>query len=326
MTDSNQQASDFKDRTPGLITFGVVSILIGACCALLIPLSLIAAALSQGTGGGVDSRSAWAASAMYGFLAVAFVWLGVGSIRARRWACEILLSLSWIWLLTGICSLLLGILVIPAVVRQAALASEIPPELTSIVMLVIFGVIGFLYVVLPGAYVLFYRSPNVAETCRIRHPAPQWIDNCPRRLLTLMLLWVLLAASVLLMPAYNFIFPFFGLVLTDASGAGMWCLVLALCVILAAGTCRRALWAWWGGVALVVAAAISSSLVALRYDLTEIMMLMDLPGDQVSLIAGLGLEGGWQMALINAFVWGTFLAYLMTLRRFFKPTPVEADD
>jgi hypothetical protein len=79
-------------------------------------------------------------------------------------------------------------------------------------------------------------------------------------------------------------------------------------------------------VALVVAAALSSSLVGLRYDLEEIMTLMDLPEDQASMIAALGLDGGWQMVLINVFVWGTFLVYLMTLRRFFKAAAAEADD
>ena len=326
MTENNQTPPDFKDRTLGLIVFGVTVVLVGLACGLLIPLSLMAAALSEGTVGGVDSGSAWAASAMYGFLAVAFVWLGIGSMRARRWACEILHSLSWIWLLTGLCSLLVGILVIPAVARQTAAASEFPPELTSLVILLIFGVIVFLYVLLPGAFVLFYRSPHVAATCRFRHPNPQWIDRCPKELLTLMLLWVLFAASVLLVPAYNFFFPFFRLALTGAAGAAMWCLVLAICVILTIGTCRQAPWAWWGGVALVVGAALSSSLVALRYDLAEIVTLMDLPEDQVSLIAALGLDSGWQVALINGLVWGTFLIYLMTQRRFFNPASVEADD
>ncbi len=315
-----------KDRTLGLIIFGVVSILIGACCALLVPLMFLSVALSETvTGGGVDVRSAWSASALYGFMAAVFVWLGIGSLRARRWARELLLSLSWIWLMTGICSIVIGILVVPAVVGNTGVDTGIPPEMTMIVMLVIFGAIGLLYVVLPGAFVLFYRSPHVAATCRVRHPEPQWIDECPPRLLTLMVVWVLGAVSVLLMPAYDFIFPLFGTVLTGAGGAVLWTLVLAACVVLAFGTCRMAPWAWWGGVALTVAAALSSSLVALRYDLAEIIALMRLPEEQGTMIAALGLPAGWPMALINAVVWGTFLVYLLTLRRFFVPTPIVAD-
>jgi hypothetical protein len=112
MTETNEATPDFKDRTLGLMIFGVISILIGVFCALLVPLMFLSEALSESVAGaGVNSRSAWSASALYGILAVVFVWLGIGSIRARRWARELLLSVSWIWLLTGICSLIIGILV-----------------------------------------------------------------------------------------------------------------------------------------------------------------------------------------------------------------------
>jgi len=327
MTDSNQQTSDFKDRTLGLIIFGVVSILIGGFCALLIPLMFLSVALSETvTGGGVDVRSAWSASALYGFMAAVFVWLGIGSIRARRWARELLLSLSWIWLLTGICSMVIGILVVPAVVGGTGVDTGIPPEMTMIVMLVIFGVIGSLYVVLPALFVLFYRSPHVAATCRARHPDPQWVDACPRRLLTLMVVWVLFAVSALLMPAYNFFFPFFGIVLTGVVGATLWALVLAACVALAVGTCRKAPWAWWGGMALTLVFTLSSALVTLRLDLSEIMGLMKLPEDQVAMMDTLPMFDGWVLVFGTVFVWGTFIFYLMTLRQYFAPPTTVAND
>jgi hypothetical protein len=318
MSESYESVPDLKDRRLGLIIFGAVSILIGACCAVLIPLTLMAVALSgPSTGAGVDLRSAWAASALYGVMAVIFVWLGVGSTRARRWARELLLSLSWIWLLTGICSLAIGALIVPRVVREVGVGSGLPPEMTMLVILVIFGVIGVLYVILPGAFVLFYRSPHVAATCRARDPNPQWIDGCPKRLLTLTVVWVLAAISVLLMPAYSFFFPVFGMVLTGAAGAVLWALVLAACVALAVGTCRGAPRAWSAGMALIIAAALSSILTVLRYDLAELTTLMDLPEEQVSMMASLASIDGWPMALITAIVWGTFIAYLLTLRRFF---------
>lgn len=316
-----------KDRTLGLIIFGVVSILIGACCALLVPLMFLSVALSETvTGGGVDVRSASSASALYGFMAAVFVWLGIGSIRARRWARELLLSLSWIWLMTGICSIVIGILVVPAVVGNTGVDTGIPPEMTMIVMLVIFGLIGSLYVVLPALFVLFYRSPHVAATCRARHPDPQWVDACPRRLLTLMVVWVLFAVSALLMPAYNFFFPFFGIVLTGVVGATLWALVLAVCVALAVGTCRKAPWAWWGGLALTLVFTLSSALVTLRLDLSEIMGLMKLPEDQVAMMDTLPMFDGWVMVFGTVFVWGTFIFYLMTLRQYFAPPTTVAND
>ncbi len=327
MTDSDQQTSGFKDRTLGLIIFGVVSILIGVFCALLIPLMFLSVALSESVaGGGVDVRSAWSASALYGFMALAFVWLGVGSIRARRWACELLLSLSWIWLLTGICSMVIGMLVVPVAIRGLRAGSDLPPGMASFVIAMTFGIIGLLYVVVPAVFVLFYRSPHVAATCRARHPDPQWIDACPRRLLTLMVVWVLFAVSALLMPAYNFLFPFFGILLTGAAGAAFWVLVLGVCVVLAIGTCKRAPWAWWSGLALTLVFTLSSTLVVLRFDLLEIMGLMNLPEDQIAMMDTLPMLDGWVMALGTVFVWGTFIVYLMTVRRFFEPAPIAAND
>ncbi len=327
MTNSDQQKPDFKDRTLGLIIFGVVSILIGAFCALLVPLMFLSMALSNSVAGsGVDARSAWSASALYTVMAVVFVWLGIGSIRARRWARKLLLSVSWIWLLTGICSMVIGMLVVPTVIRGLGAGSDLPPEMALFVILVTLGVIALLYVVLPALFVLFYRSPHVAATCRARHPDPQWIDGCPGRLLTLMVVWVLFAVSALLMPAYNFFFPFFGIVLTGAAGAVLWALVLALCVALAIGTCKRALWAWWGGLALTLVFTLASTLVVLRFDLSEIMGLMKLPEDQIAMMDTLPILDGWVMALGTVFVWGTFIVYLMTLRRYFAPPTTAADD
>jgi hypothetical protein len=326
MNDEAERAPDFKDRTVGLILFGLISILIGAGSALLVPLSLVSVGLSgPATGSGVDLRSALAASALYSVMAVAFVWLGVGSIRARRWARELLLSLSWIWLLTGICSLVLGVVVVPLVVQGVGVDSGLPPEMTTLVIVIVFCVIGVLYVVLPAIFVLFYRSPHVAATCVARDPRPQWIDRCPRRLLTLTVVWVLAAVSVLLMPAYAFFFPLFGVVVTGLAGALLWSLVLAACVALVVGTSRGALWAWWGGMALTLMATLSSVVTVLRYDLGELMAFMEMPEEQVSMMASLDFSGGWSMALIVLIVWGTFIGYLLSLRRFFEPHILAAD-
>jgi hypothetical protein len=326
MTDNTENPPEFKDRSIGLVVFGAVSVLIGLFCALFVPLMFLSAALTDSTGGGgVKLRSAWSASAMYAVMSVAFVWLGIGSIRARRWACELLLSLSWIWLLTGICSLIIGIVVVPGVIGQLGAGSNLPPEMAVLVMAVTFGVIGVIYVVLPGLFVLFYRSPAVAATCRARYPHPQWIDRIPRRLLTLMVVWVLLAASVLLMPAYGFFFPFFGLVLTGAAGALFWTIVLAVCVALTVGTGRRAPWAWWGGVGLTITAALSSILTVLRFDMTEIMALMALPEDQVAIMESMPILDGWVPIIGSLIVWGTFLAYLLTLRRYFLSETIASD-
>jgi hypothetical protein len=72
-------------------------------------------------------------------------------------------------------------------------------------------------------------------------------------------------------------------------------------------------------------AAISSVLSVLRYDLVEILALTNMPEEQASMFAGLAALNGWPMALITALMWATFLAYLVSLRRYFEPAHRDAD-
>ena len=303
----------FNNRSLGLVIFGVIEILIGVLCVLLVPLILVATSLA----GTADMRTTMPSMVLYTVVAVVFIWLGVGSIRARRWACELTLSLSWIWLVTGICSMVVAAWLVPALLRGMAATSDLPMNFVFIVNLVVFVIIGFLYVLLPGAFVLFYRSPHVAATCRERDRRPQWTDDLPRRLLTLVIVWALAAVSVLMMPAYGFVVPFFGVVLSGASGATVWAAILVVCVVLTWGSARRAPWAWWGGVVAIVLATLSSVITALCVDPAAFILAMDLPEQQTALLSEIAMPERWVMALVWVVMWGTFLVYLMTVRRSF---------
>ena len=86
---------EFKDRQTGLIVFGILEILLGCLCALLVPLMIWGQAMSaQATGGAPNFRMAIPGALVYAMLAVALVWLGIGSMRFRRWARALLLILS----------------------------------------------------------------------------------------------------------------------------------------------------------------------------------------------------------------------------------------
>jgi hypothetical protein len=320
--DNRVSVPGFNDRSLGLAVFGVIEVLIGVFCALLVPLILVATSLA----GTADLRTTMPSMVLYTVVAGVFFWLGVGSVRARRWACELTLSLSWIWLVTGICSMVAGAWLVPAMLRGMSTISDLPPNFVFIMNLVIFGIIGFLYVILPGAFVLFYRSPHVIATCRARDRRPQWTDDLPRRLLTLVIVWAMAAVSVLVMPAYGFVVPFFGVVLNGAIGAAVWAAILAGCVALAWGSARRAPWAWWGGVVATVLATLSSVITAVLVNPAEVIQAMGLPPEQTILLSGVAMPGRWVMALVWVVVWGTFLAYLMTVRRFFLPMPEDVDD
>ncbi len=315
-----------KDRSLGLVIFGVLQILIGLGCAALVPLSLVAQSL--GNVGGVastDARSVFPAMVVYAALAAAFVWLGIGSIRARRWARELSWSLSWVWFLTGICSMIFAWLLLPFVLRELAGEGGFPREVVVLVTVVTTVLLGFVYVLLPGAFVVFFRSPHVAATCRARDPKRQWTDDLPQRMLTLTIVWALAAVSVLVMPAYRFVVPFFGVVLAGPAGAVVWAVILIGCVALAWGSVRRELWAWWGAMIAVLLAGLSTVITSLRVETVEMLRAMDLPDDQTALISGAMMPDQWVVILFWIVAWGSFLAYLATLRRFFVVPPAGDD-
>src|SRR6185369_5783408 len=86
---------DFKDRRTGLLVFGILEILLGGLCLLLIGfMALGQAMLSRTSPGAVNSQALVPAMVIYLGLAAIFVCLGVGSIRCRRWARALLLILA----------------------------------------------------------------------------------------------------------------------------------------------------------------------------------------------------------------------------------------
>ena len=67
-------------------------------------------------------------------------------------------------------------------------------------------------------------------------------------------------------------------------------------------------------------------LTSLRVEPWEILRAMDLPDDQASLITDTMMPDQWVVVLFWIVAWGSFLAYLATLRRFFSARPAERDE
>jgi hypothetical protein len=134
----------------------------------------------------------------------------------------------------------------------------------------------------------------------------------------LTIVWGLAAVSILVMPAYRFVTPFFGILIDGLAGAVVWGLGFVACAALAWGSCRQAPWAWWGGVVMTVVAAVSTCLTFARVTLLELYRTMGLPEDQIALLSGVAVPEGWALAALWALVWGSLLAYLMSMRKYFR--------
>ena len=312
---SNHRIEDCRDRSTGLVIFGTAEILIGLACASLIPLTIAAATLSPV----IDLRVVLPTLALYGLIAAAFVTLGVGSIHARPWAVALTLSLSWVWLITGVGTMVLLWWLLPGFWSSLGAASGLDAGTAQAVAIAITLFLGVIYVVLPGALILFYRSPNVIATCRSRDPKPDWTDSCPQRLLTLTVAYALGGLSIVAVPAYGYVFPFFGRVLSGAAGAVCWVIVFVLSAALAWGTSRREPWAWWTAMVAVGIGGVSSAVTFAVIDPSDLFQIEGLLAEQRALIEGIWPTSPWIHVAAQAVIWGSLIAYLVVVKPLFDP-------
>ena len=111
MTDYGEmmQCSDFKDRKTGLVGFGILQIILGGLCAILVPfmiIGMIVLAVSKDSSAPPMNTATMIVGVLFYVLAaICFIWMGVGSIKARRWARALILVSSWLWLICGISGL-----------------------------------------------------------------------------------------------------------------------------------------------------------------------------------------------------------------------------
>src|SRR5258705_9327778 len=124
----------YRDRRTGLIIFGIVEIIIGCLCLLFAPLALLGQVMAaKVTGNPPEFKMILPSLIMYPLLAVAFIWLGVGSIKRQRWARALSLILSWSWLLIGFGSLIVFIAMAPRIFASVpAGPPPFPPATTAV--------------------------------------------------------------------------------------------------------------------------------------------------------------------------------------------------
>jgi hypothetical protein len=178
-------ATDYKDRSTGLTVFGIATILLGGACGMMVPLMIAVQAMAAKTTGiPPNYQSAAFAAGLYGMIAVVMVWLGYGSIMARRWARTLLLIFAGSWLLMGVISMAFMVIMMPQIMESVRLSQppgqpQLPEAAFSLVMGLMFVIMGVIFLVLPGIWALFYRSPHVKATCEARDPVERWTDRCP---------------------------------------------------------------------------------------------------------------------------------------------------
>jgi len=312
------EPATFKDRTVGLIVCGSVQVLIGGLCALMAPLMLLVTLIPQPGGTPASLQLMAPAVGFYGMVAVFFIWIGIGSILARRWARAVMLVCSWMWLIVGAMSMVNLLWMMPHMFDQMPPGQQMPWGMILVTQIVTGGFAGCTYILLPLAFVLFYRSEHVWATCRYRDPKERWTDGCPLPVLALVIMFAFGAFSLVLMPFYNYAMPWFGVFLDGASGAIVLSGVALLEIYLVWGLYHRRVAAWWTAVLFVAVGSLSGFLTMAQTDLMELYERMGFPAEQLDMIKQTGMvekmSSMWWVGIPFAVA---FLGYLVYVKRYF---------
>ena len=217
--------------------------------------------------------------AVYGIAGLVFVTLGVGSIRARRWARALWLVVSSFWLIGG---------VLAAAVVALLMASVAGVE--SILLIAILSFFAVFMIGLPASLLAFYRSPHVKATCEAAAPEPCWTDGCPLPVLGAAL-WF--ASMTLTLPwmgwLYGGLYPFFGHFVRGAAGHGLWMVSGLLSGIATYGIYRRIHTLWLLGLVLVLGQGISATVTYAVVDPKELFAAMGIEGAALEQIERMGM-------------------------------------
>lgn len=313
-------AVELKDRKTGLILFGILEIAIGSLFALMLPFVALMTMLSgefSPVAGSTNLRLVIPSLTFYIVIAVTFVSLGNGSCHCKRWARTLSLMVGWIWLITGVLSLVAWIFIAPRIFGSLAVDDDQFARILSLVTVISTAVLAFLYVVLPGAFVLFYRSAAVKATCERRDPHLSWTEKVPEPVLMLSLGHAFLAYFLLWLAAYNWAIPFFGVILTGAAGATVVLPTVVVSAWLTRAIYLRKPWSWWAALGLAVIMTVASVVTLMKVDILELYAAMDYPADQIEMLRELGIGGHWMGLGPLVLFTAVYVAYLLYAKRHF---------
>jgi uncharacterized membrane protein len=310
---------EYRDRTTGLIVFGILEILFGFFCWLFVPLLLLSMAFASRRGGApVPPFGIAPAVAVYSLGGTVLIWLGIGSVLGRRWARALWVCVSGVGLAAGVLAIPFGVYATVVNLPQTMAASARGRTLsTPLVQLIVLGFLVLFYVLIPGTLFLFYRSPHVKRTCEAKDPKERWTDRCPLPVLALSLFTALGGGMVLMILPFFDKFPVFGLIARGATGTALMVAYAATMLYVAWGLYRLRIGAWGLFLVVLTLVTLSGIMTVWHYDMRELYMKMGFePG--MAARAGELAQGMKWMNLIWFLPW---LGWVLYVRRYFAKAP-----
>jgi hypothetical protein len=320
----------YRDRSTGLVLFGLLQLLFAVLalgCATLMGVMLVSPALRQVQGqvyGQTPTGTMIVSILVYPLAAAFFGILGVGTLLGRRWARAIWLVVSWLWLAVGVVSTLVLVFFLPKILgmtlEKAGAGQETQGAMTC-AMVAVVAFAGCFYILLPLAFLFFFRSPHVRATVEAKDPKERWTDRCPLPVLGAVLVSGYSAIACLLGLGYGLI-PIAGHLVRGFPAILIFLVLAAVNAVLAVGLYRLRPAAWKGAIALYGAfALLFATNFARGIPWREMYGAMGTPAEQIELMEKSGLLEAMQgpaFLIPTALLMAAALGYLWWLRRYFR--------
>lgn len=306
-------STDYKDRRVGLIAFGVLHILFGMLCVLVMIGMSVVVLLDPQMETVLTHQMLGFVLVFYALLALVLTWLGIGSILCRRWARVLILIGAWSVLVAGI-----AVLIFYAVYGRRMYAGMLHDSAATLVWGFSMVFQAIFLILLPGLMVLFYGSRNVIATCIARDPHARWTDSCPIPVLATSLGFVLGSLSFLIIPAfYRSVVPCFGVLVSGAPATFILLICTGIGLYLAWGTYRLQMAAWWVSLIFVTFFGVSAVVTFLKVDLLEFYRELGYPLEQLDLLRNNNFFSGSIMVWWMVICYVLFIVFLIRIRKYF---------
>jgi hypothetical protein len=315
---STPAAGEYRDRKTGLIIFGILEILLGAFCWLMVPLMFLSMAIAgRRAGASAVPATLLPAAGIYALAGTAIIWLGIGSILVRRWARALWVCLSGVGFATGVLAIPFGMyLALVELPRtMAANGQPAPAFVAPLVQIIVLCFLLIFYLIIPGVLLFFYGNVNVKRTCEARDAKECWTDRCPLPVLALSLftaiggLMMLLCLTLQLHGA----FPVFGIFATGAAGYALGLAYAGTALYAAWGLYRLKIGSWWLWLVVMLLVAISGAITLWHGDLQELYTRMGFDMRMASQAGDLARKMKW-MSPVWFLPW---LGWMLYVRRYF---------
>lgn len=307
-----------KNRRGGLIFFGIITLLFGGLTALLTLLAAMASLFTFGPP--PHPLHVIFVLAVYGGVTLLGLWVGIGSIRCRRWVRPVVLGLAWPVLVGTLFVLLMWVVFnVDLQNAYAGVSTTKAGQMTQVLWVeAIFGgaILTVGGIIIPGAYLLFYSSRHVRLTLEAYDQNFCWTDRVPLSVF-IAATASLLAGLMTLALAQLETAPFFGRYVEGAPALGLT--LGATAALIGASIllyCMRSA-GWW--IALLTSAAGFSSaiLTFATQGMMEFYRRGNLGDGELARLANSSNMTGRFPMFLAAAVLALVIGYLLCVHRHF---------